>query len=323
MAFVRGLTTLVAVSIATFALFFAVPADPAEALCGRTCPPQLVAATRVRLGLDRPVAVQYARFMGGIITGRTLGTGRLAVRCPAPCLGYSFRSGEPVTAILARGAPVTASVVAGGAVVWLSLGIGLGVLAGARRGTAWDRMANGLVLASSVVPIYLVGTVLAVLLVYDRGWLPQPAYVDPLADPRRWASGLLLPWLTLGISNAVLYARLTRASLIEAMQQDYLVTARGKGLPSEALLKHGFRATLAPLATTAGMDVGTALGGTVVTETTFGLNGLGRTAVDAAADRDLPVLMGTVLAGAVCVVVANLAADLLQRGIDPRLRRSG
>jgi peptide/nickel transport system permease protein len=312
----RAALTLFVVSVATFGFFFAVPADPAALQCGRQCTPEQVAQVRHALGLDQPIPAQYAQFMAGLVAGRTIGD----VRCPAPCLGYSFRTFEPVTAMIGRALPVTISVVAGAAVLWLVAGIGLGALAGLRRGTWVDRTAIGLALAGASAQTFFVALVLQVVFVYGLGWLPPPGYTSPFADPGQWFTGMLLPWLTLATVLAAGYARLTRAAVAETMTEDFVRTAEAAGLPRAGVIRQALRVASTPLLTMAGLDIGALVGGAVVTETAFGLPGLGMLSVQATQELNLPVVMATVLLSAVFVVVTNLVVDWLYGVVDPRAR---
>jgi peptide/nickel transport system permease protein len=317
---VGAILTLFAVSVGTFALFFAIPADPGSLQCGRQCTPDQVRQVDANLGLDRPVYVQYAEFMRGIVAGRTIGHGIDAVRCPAPCLGYSFRTYEPVTSMIARAVPVTVSIVVGAVVLWLGVGLAIGALAAARRGTWIDRGAISLALLGASSQTFTIGLMLQAVLVYGLGWLPRPAYVSLADDPARWAVGLLLPWITIAAVSAAGYARLTRAQLVEVMTEDFIRTAWAKGLPGRSVLRHSLRAGITPIVTLTGLDVGQMLGGVVITETVFALPGVGTLAVQAVQDLNLPVVMGTVLLAAFCVVLVNLLVDVLYLVIDPRVR---
>jgi peptide/nickel transport system permease protein len=313
----RAVLTLFAVSVATFGLFFAVPADPAALQCGRQCTPEQVLLVRRSLGLDRPVPQQYAEFMTGLVAGRRIGDSW----CPAPCLGYSFRTFEPVTAMIGRALPVTVSVVIGAAMLWLAAGVALGTLAALRQGTWVDRTAIGLALTASSAQTFFLGLVLQVVFVYGLGWLPQPSYTSPLADPGRWFTGMLLPWMTLASVLAAGYARLTRAAVAETMAEDFVRTAEAAGLTRAGVLRQALRAAITPVLTMAGLDVGALLGGAVVTETVFGLPGLGALSVQATQELNLPVVLATVLLSAVFVVVTNLLVDLTYAAVDPRARR--
>ncbi len=316
-----ALLTMFAVSMLTFALFFMVPTSPAYVMCGKQCDANSIKQTEQRLGLDQPKAVQYGQFMKGIVAGRTYGTGDLAVRCDAPCLGFSFRTNEPVTAIIKRTLPVTISVVVGALLIQLILGVGLGMISALRRGTAFDKAAVGTSLVGASMQIYFFGPILLLIFVYSMHLLPNPGYTSPFEDPGRWFTQLLLPWVTLGFLNSAIYARLSRAQMLETLSEDFVRTARAKGLPKyKVYARHALRAAITPIVTIAGLDLGAALGGTVITETVFGINGLGRTAVNAVNDLNLPVVMATVLLAAFFIIIMNIVVDVLYSVIDPRVR---
>jgi peptide/nickel transport system permease protein len=317
--------TLFAVSVATFGLFFAVPNDPAELMCGnrKSCSEEQQLQIARRMGLDKPVVEQYADFMSGIVSGRTFGEGATARECPAPCLGYSFRNDEPVLDIISRTLPVTLSIVFGAAVVWLSIGISIGMISALRRGTAFDKLAVSISLIGASMPILLLGPLLLIIFVYEGKIFAYPSYVGITENPIAWAGALLLPWVTLGFLNSASYARLSRAQMLETLSEDFVRTARAKGLPKRTVYtRHALRAAITPIVTIAGLDLGTYLGGTVITETIFGLNGLGKASLNAAINLDMPVVMATVLLAAVFIVVSNVVVDYLYAVIDPRVRLS-
>ncbi|MFI9639481.1 ABC transporter permease [Micromonospora sp. NPDC051925] len=312
--------TLFAVSVLSFLMFFALPRDPVTGMCPKNCNPERLERVRQELGLRDPLISQYAGYMKGIVTGRDLGSAQ-GGRCDAPCLGWSYVSNEAVSDTIARVLPVTLSIVVPAAVLWLLLGVGLGMVSALRRGTWLDRAAIGFSLAGASLQLYFVGAVLLLVFVYTLRWLPVPSYTPLLDDPVRWASGLVLAWLALAFLFSAIYARLSRAQMLETLSEDFVRTARAKGLSKPTVYgRHALRAAITPVVTIAGLDVGGALGGTVITETTFGLNGMGRTAVDAVRSGDLPTIMATVLIAAVFVVLANVLVDLLYAAIDPRVR---
>jgi peptide/nickel transport system permease protein len=318
-----AVSTLLAVSLLTFGLFFAVPSNPAELMCGngKTCSPERLEMIERRMGLDVPVPQQYGAFMKGIFVGRTFGEGDAARDCPAPCLGFSFRNDEPVAEIVGRTLPVTLSLVAGAAVVWLLIGISVGMISALRRGTAFDRLAVGFSLVGASMPILLFGPLLLIAFVYETGWLSYPHYVPITENPLAWASAMILPWLALGFLNSASYARLARAQMLETLTEDFVRTARAKGLPKVKVYgRHALRAAITPIVTIAGLDLGTYLGGTVITESIFGFTGLGKASLNAAINLDMPVVMATVLLAAVFIVAANVVVDALYAVIDPRVR---
>ncbi|MEV4537276.1 ABC transporter permease [Asanoa sp. NPDC049518] len=316
-------TTLITVSVITFGLFFAAPNNPAELMCGnrKTCTPAQQESIARRMGLDKPVAQQYADFMAGIVKGRTFGEGDAMRECPAPCLGYSFRNDEPVTDIIGRTLPVTLSIVFGAAVVWLLIGVSVGMVSALRKGTIFDRGAVGFSLAGASMPILLFGPLLLIIFVYETGWLAYPSYTPITENPAKWAAAMLLPWLALGFINSALYARLSRAQMVETLSEDFVRTARAKGMTKFRVYgKHALRAAITPIVTIAGLDLGTYLGGTVVTETIFGFTGLGKASLNAAINLDMPLVMATVLLAALFIVAANVIVDVLYSFIDPRVR---
>ncbi|GAA4694252.1 ABC transporter permease [Phytohabitans rumicis] len=312
--------TLFAVSVLSFLMFFALPKDPVTGMCPKNCNPERLERVRQELGLRDPKIEQYAAYMKGIVAGRDLGSSQ-GGRCDAPCLGYSYVNSEAVTDTLARVLPVTLSVVLPATILWLVLGVGLGMVSALKRGTVLDRLAIGFSLTGASMQLYFVGAILLIVFVYQLKILPNPHYTSIFDDPLDWASGMVLAWVALAFLFSAIYARLARAQMLETLSEDFVRTARAKGVPKRTVYgRHALRAAITPLVTIAGLDVGAALGGTVITEITFGLRGLGRTAVDAVTDGDLPMIMATVLISAVFVVLANIVVDLLYAAIDPRVR---
>ena len=236
--------TLFVVSVTTFGLFFAVPADPVQTMCGtRICPADQAARIRTSLGLDRPIPVQYAEYMKGIFVGRDIGTGNDAIHCPAPCLGVSFRNHLPVLTILGRGFPITISIVLGGGIAWLTLGLFLGTTAALRRGSAIDRFSIGFSLTGASTQVYVLGLVLISIFVYELRWLPRPTYTPLFDNPVKFFSGMLLPWITLALINSATYSRLSRAQMLETLSEDFVRTARAKGAsPRTVNYRHALRA---------------------------------------------------------------------------------
>ncbi|SCE93980.1 peptide/nickel transport system permease protein [Micromonospora coriariae] len=312
--------TLFAVSVLTFLMFFALPRDPVTGMCPKNCNPERLERVRTELGLNDPLISQYAGYMKGIVTGRDLGSAQ-GGRCDAPCLGWSYVTNEAVSDTIARVLPVTLSIVIPAAILWLLLGVGLGMVSALRRGTWLDRAAIGFSLTGASLQLYFVGAVLLLVFVYNLRLLPVPSYTSIFDNPAKWASGLVLAWVALAFLFSAIYARLSRAQMLETLSEDFVRTARAKGLAKPTVYgRHALRAAITPVVTIAGLDVGGALGGTVITETTFGIQGLGRTAVDAVRSGDLPTIMATVLISAVFVVLANVLVDLLYAAIDPRVR---
>jgi peptide/nickel transport system permease protein len=316
-----AVATMATVSVLTFWLFFAVPSDPAALQCGKQCGETQLAQIRASLGLGRPTYVLYFEYMKGIFAGRTIGRGDFARDCPAPCLGYSFRTGEPVLDMVKRAVPVSFSIVGGAALLWIVGGIGLGLLSALRRGSWIDKSAVGFSLIGSSSPIYFVGLLFQLFFVFKLGWLPVPRYTSPFVSPWQWASGMVLAWITLALLFIALYTRLTRAQMLETLSEDFVRTARAKGLPRRTVqLRHALRAAITPIVTIAGLDIGAALGSTIITENVFGLQGLGKLSSQAAVELNLPIVMATVLLAAFFVITANVIVDTLYAVIDPRVR---
>jgi peptide/nickel transport system permease protein len=325
---IAAITVLFMVAVATFTIFFLGPADPAYALCGdRNCTPDRLNNIRKSLGLDEPKVLQFFSFIGGIFTGRTLQAGSFAKECPAPCFGYSFSQDRPVTTILSENLPVTISLALGAAVIFLTVGVLLGVYAAVNRGTYLDKILVGTSLTLSSIPYYVLALLAFLILAVQLNLFPRSGY-HPLfgdgpffSDLVKWAHALLLAWLVLGIVNSTAYARFSRAAMIEALGEDFVRTARAKGLSVRRVrFRHALRAALAPVVTIFSLDLATLLGGTIFTERIFNLKGIGYMAVAAVFSLDLPIIMGTVLFAAVLIVTMNVIVDIVYGLIDPRVR---
>ena len=314
---------LVITSMVTFAIFFIVPRIAGQTVdqlaaqyVGKDPSQAEIEATKVKLGLDKPIAVQYGQFIKGIVVGREFSFGPDTEYCPPPCFGYSFKTQRPVWPDLVDRVPVTFSLAIGAAIIWLIVGVSIGVLSALKKGTVFDRAAMVIALAGVSLPIFFTG-LLSLALFRPTG----VNYVPFTSDPLEWASNLLLPWITLAFLYAALYARLTRAGMLETMTEDYIRTARAKGLRERKVVtRHALRATLTPILTIFGLDIGLLLGGAVLTESTFSLPGIGRYAIDAINNQDLPQVLGVTMLAAFFVVVANLVVDLLYAVADPRVR---
>ncbi|MEU1814992.1 ABC transporter permease [Streptomyces roseifaciens] len=312
---------LLAIAAVTFTVFYVLPSDPAAAACGKSCSTDRLEAIRAHMGLDRPLWRQFADFVTGIFTGRTMGSGRYALHCDFPCLGYSYENSEAVWDLLTDRLPVSASLALGAAVLWLTLGLSAGVTAALRKDTLTDRALMVGAVAAASLPVYFTSMMLIYGLIRTAGLLPYPQYVPLGDDPLHWASNLLLPWLALAVLYAAMYARQSRSSMIETMAEPYIRTARAKGLPRRTVVvKHGLRAGMTPILTLFGMDLGGLLAGAVITESIFGLPGVGRLFYGALSTGDQPVILGVTLMAAAFIVVANLVVDLLYAVVDPRVR---
>ncbi|GLY95282.1 ABC transporter permease [Actinoplanes sp. NBRC 103695] len=310
-----GLTTIL------YALFYLAPSDPAVLTCGKGCTPERLADVRHAMGVDDPVHVQYAHFLEGLVAGRDYPSGPDVRHCPAPCLGYSFETDQPVTALLTDRLPVSVSLAIGAEALSLVVGIGAGMLSGLRRHRWLDRLVNGLVLTGYAVPVFLVGLLLLLLFCVVLQWLPFPAYVPFTTNPLLWAQNLLLPWVALATIQAAAYARLTRAGIQETLAEDHIRTARAYGLPERRIIwRRAFRGAMLPLVTLTALDVAAIMTSAVLTETMFGLPGIGQLLVGAVNQIDLPVVVGVTLLTGLLIVVANAVADLLYAAIDPRVQ---
>jgi peptide/nickel transport system permease protein len=319
---------LLLVSAITFAIFFLVPRlagqtayQLAAQYVGRNPTPDAIRAVEIKLGLNDPLYLQYGRFIKGIVFGVHYNNGPDVSYCPFPCFGYSFRNQEPVWPQLVSDAPVTLSLAIGAAVLWLIGGVSIGVLSALRRGSFFDRLSMGIALAGVSLPVFFTGLIALELFSYKWPIFPNVHYVGITTDPLLWARNLVLPWVTLAFLYAALYARLTRAGMLETMGEDYIRTARAKGLPErKVIVKHGMRAALTPIVTIFGLDLGLLLGGAILTETTFSFPGLGQFTILAIQNQDLPEIMGVVMLAAFFIVVANMIVDILYAVVDPRVR---
>jgi peptide/nickel transport system permease protein len=309
---VWGVFLLLAVSALTFLIFNVFPsADPAALRAGRSATPALIAQIRHQLGLDRPLYVQYWIYLKGIVLHFDL--------------GYSYQNDVSVRSQIFSRLPATISLTLGALVIWLAVGIPIGIVSAIRRRSVLDRTSMGAALIAISAPVYWLGLIALFLFSSDIGKLHliggAGTYVPFTQSPRLWFDSLVLPWVVLAAAFAAFYARMVRGNLIEVMNEDYIRTARAKGLPERTvILKHGLRAALTPVVTLIGLDVGLLLGGAVLTETVFNIPGVGRYAYDSIINADLPAIQGTVLFGAFFIITANIVVDVLYAVIDPRVR---
>jgi peptide/nickel transport system permease protein len=317
-----GTLVLAIVSAIVFSIFYILPADPARLACGKSCTPELMQRIKVALEIDQPLQVQYGRFIKGIFVGRTYLKGSEAeLQCGAPCLGYSYQNDLPVTELLMDRLPATLSIAAGASVLWLLIGLSSGIVSALRRGTMVDKFSQGVALAAASLQIYFVGLILQFIFVDKLAWLPMPGYTSPFEYPLDWAKQMALPWITLAFLLSAIYSRLTRAGMIEVMSEDYVRTARAKGLSERSVnMKHVLRGAITPIVTVFGLDLGALLGGAVITEYVFNVPGLGKLSTEAVSNLDIPVVTGTVLFAAFFVITANIIVDLLYAALDPKVR---
>ncbi|MDJ1134931.1 ABC transporter permease [Streptomyces iconiensis] len=312
---------LAAICLFTYFIFFSLSADPAVSICGKTCTPERIDSIRDTLGLNEPLLTQFWHFVSGLFAGRDYGTGATAIRCEAPCFGYSFQTNESVWHMMTGRLPVSVTVTVGAAVLWLLIGVGAGLLGAVKQGTWWDRASMTLALGGVAVPNYVLALVLQYFLVVRFQILPFPSAVSFSADPFLWFQSYLMPWTVLALVYASMYARLTRANVIDTLSENFLRTARAKGISRPLLLRrHALRPSLTPVVTVFGMDFAGLLGGALITEKVFGLNGIGKMAADSIAKNDQPVIMAVTLLAAFFAVFGNVIVDLLYSALDPRVR---
>jgi peptide/nickel transport system permease protein len=308
-----GVFVMFVVTIVVFVIFFVGPgsADVARTMAGREATPKTVALIAHRLLLDRPIYVQYWHFLDGLLHGN---------------LGYSYYHGQPVTSILKQAFPVTLSLALGAAVIWLVLGVLSGVLSAVRNRSFWDRTVTVLALFFYSMPSFVLGLLLLYVFYYQFTLagihlFPGAGYTYLTANPLKWFQGLVLPWITLALVSAAAYTRLTRGSMLDVLNEDYVRTARSKGLSEHRVIyRHALRSALTPVVSQFGIDLGVLVGGAVITESVFGMPGLGFTAVQAIGNQDLPVIIGIVIVASAAVVVANILVDAFYAVLDPRVR---
>lgn len=326
-----GLIMLLMVTLVTFVLFFAAGKDPARQTCGKNCSPQLIEQNRKALGYDKPVVGQWGDFVKGIAVGREFpadpelkkSAPETIATCDAPCLGYSPLASMSVTDEITETFPVSFSLAIASFGMTLVLGVGLGIAAALNRGNLIDKTTVGAALLFYSLPTFAIGLLLYQFVALKWGLVEVPEYVT-IAEGGiwGWAKGLFLPALTLALFTAAGYIRMTRAYVLETMSEDYLRTAKAKGLPRRKILwKHTMRAAVTPIMTMAGIDFAVLVGGAPITETVFNYDGLGKLAVNSATQSpDLPTTVGVVLVLSALVILANIVVDCLYAVVDPRVK---
>ena len=307
---------LFVITLITFIIFSVLPAgDPAVARAGRQPSPELVEAIRVQLGLDDPKPIQFINYIGDILP--FVGGNGIS-------FGFSYQNNTEVLPEILERLPVTLFLTAGAVLLWLSIGIPIGVLSAVKTGSWMDRLAMGIALVCISAPVYFLGLVALYLFDDNFGkWkiLPGNSAYDAATGFFGKAEALILPWCVLAAAFAAVYARFLRGNLIDTLQEDYIRTARAKGLSERRVVfRHGVRAAITPIVTLLGLDIGILLGGAILTETVFNIPGVGRYAFNAISVSDLPVIQGTVLFGAFFIVMMSLLVDILYAFIDPRVR---
>jgi peptide/nickel transport system permease protein len=304
------LPVLLVVSLVVFLILRLAPGDPAAAIAGNNATNEDIAKIRTQLGLDESIAVQYGIWMGRVLQGD---------------LGYSFYLSKPVTELIAQRVEPTLALALGTIVLAVLVAVPLGTLAAWRLGGWLDRLLSGFSVAGFSVPVFVIGYLLIYLFSIRLEWLPVQGYKSLMgpsgAGVWDWMRQLILPWLTLAMVYVALIARVTRASVSEALTEDYIRTARAKGLTETAvLLRHALANAAVPIVTVIGIGVALLIGGVVVTETVYAIPGLGSLTVDAVLNRDFPVIQGLVLMFSVSYVMVNLLVDLSYLFLDPRIR---
>ncbi|MFS8198637.1 ABC transporter permease [Streptomyces sp. CWNU-52B] len=317
---VGTLVTLLAISVVIYVIFYVTPGNVAQITCGPRCSPAQVQQVSDQLHLDDPLYTRYWHFLDGLVAGQDYSTGTSVQHCPAPCLGLSYQSDQQVTKLILTKLPVSLSLVFGAMVMWLILGVGTGVLSAWRRGRLTERVLTGITLVGVATPVFVIGLVLMIVVCGELELLPFPQYVKLTDDPEQWAWNLLLPWLSLALIEAAAFARLTRASMLETLAEDHIRTFRAYGVGERSIIgRHALRGAFAPVIALNANNVGSAVGGAVLTETLFGLPGIGRELVHAVDVVDLPVVVGMVLVIGFFVVIANALADVLYAVADRRV----
>ncbi|MFI2185020.1 ABC transporter permease [Streptomyces sioyaensis] len=308
---------LVLLSAFTFFVFFGA-GDPAAMSCGKNCTADNIALIHQNLGLDKPLTTQFWDFIVGIFAGRDYSIGH----CSAPCFGYSFATKQDVWSTLMDRLPTTASLAIGGAAVFLTVGLGTGLLAAYKRGSFLDKALTSVSMVLSSAQIYILGPIALGLFVYS-GIMESPKYVDFTSDPAGWFMGLLLPWVVMSTIFTAQYTRMSRSTMIEQLQEEHVRTAKAKGMSSSyVFLRYAWRGSLIPIVTILGMDLSSLFGGAMITEFTFQLAGIGRLAIDSVITLDLPMVMGVLIFSAALILVFNIIVDATYAFIDPRVRLS-
>jgi peptide/nickel transport system permease protein len=307
----QAILVMWAASVLVFALFFVGPGPNAVArtFAGRLATPQRLAQIKHDLHLDLPLYQQYLHWVGDLLQGN---------------LGYDYYKGQSVNSVVAAALPATASLVIGAAILWIGYGVISGVISAVRPRTFIDRGFTLSALVFYSMPTFVLGLGLIWIFAYKLNpvtkFFPFHGYVPLTTNPGQWFEFLILPWLTLALVTSAAYTRLTRTSMLEVLGEDYIRTARSKGMPERrVIMVHGLRAALTPVVTLAGLDIGVSLGGVIITESVFGVTGLGWTIVQAINQQDLPVIMGIAILASAFVVLINLVVDILYAVLDPRV----
>ncbi len=325
-----GLVLLLALTLVTFFLFFAAPVNQAKLACGKICNEDQVAVTEKALGYDKPFYEQWGSFVKGMAVGRQFpldeelrkAAPEIVTDCAAPCFGYSQFNAKTVNELVKTAAPITISLAVMAVLIWLFFGVLLGIMAAITKGTILDRGIVGITLIAFAFPTFFIGVFFLKYVVVKWGVFAYPAYTS-IGDGGigGWLSNLFLPSFTLALVFLASYVRITRAFVLESLSEDYIRTARAKGLKGRTILfKHALRAALTPLVTMTGLDFATLLGGAIITETVFAYPGLGLLTVQSSQAWDLPTIIGVVMLAGAFVILMNIIVDIAYAFIDPRVR---
>lgn len=314
-----AIVSLILVIGMVFLIFFVMPTIAARgtgvsgqkivaiSFAGKNPRPSQVAAVTKRLGLDQPLYVQFGRYVGNAFQGD---------------LGFSYQTQEPVTSAILSRLPATASLAVGASIVWLVMGVGIGVISALRSRSFWDRSSMFFALIFLSMPTFWLG--LMAVFFFDSGLnvYETGEYVALTSNPIGWFKIMWLPWLVLALVSAAIYARMVRGNMLEVQSEDYIRTARAKGLPERSVTRHTLRSALTPVVTMYGLDLGVLLGGAIITERIFNIPGIGSYSVDAILSNNLPIILGTTVFAAAFVIFANLLVDIAYATLDPRVRYS-
>jgi peptide/nickel transport system permease protein len=308
----QAILVMWASTVVVFLLFFVGPGpnQVARTFAGRLATPARLAQIKHDLHLDQPIYLQYLHWVGNLLQGN---------------LGFDYYKGQSVNTVVAAALPATISLVIGAAILWIGYGVLSGIVSAVRPRTLLDRSFTVSALFFYSMPTFVLGLSLIWIFAYKLSpvtqFFPFHGYVPITSNPGQWFEYLILPWLTIAMVTAAGYTRLTRTAMLDVLGEDYIRTARSKGMrEGRVIVVHGLRSALTPVVTLAGLDIGTALGGVIITETLFGIPGLGWTIVQAINEQDLPVILGIAVLAAAFVVFANLVVDILYAVLDPRVR---
>jgi len=323
---IGAVVVLWVVSVVTFAIFYLAPTlthtNPVYYFTGKIPPKgEQLRLLEHRFGFDLPVYKQYLHWLKGIFGQKITEGLATPVQCHFPCFGYSFRQNDTVSHLIWHALPVSLSLCIGAAILWLVGGVAVGTVSALRPRSIGDRVGMVGSLVAISLPIFFTGPLLLLIFEYKLNWLHNPSYAPITQDFGQWLESMILPWISLAFAYAALYARMTRSNMLETLGEDFMRTARAKGLPRRTVIvKHGLRAALTPIVTIFAMDFAMLIGTTVITEHVFNFRGLGWLSIQSITTEDLPVIMGVTIVAAVAIVVCNALVDILYAFLDPRVR---